>query len=68
MHNCGAGRGEAVINVAGETEAWISGASANVFGSGDSHLYAVCAWLSGRLCSFSHTSAGDGCLCRFRVD
>lgn len=68
MHNCGAGRGEAVINVAGETEARISGASANVFGSGDSHLYAVCAWLSGRLCSFSRTSAGDGCLCRFHVD
>ena len=41
MHNCGAGRGEAVINVAGETEARILGASANVFGSGVSHLYAV---------------------------
>lgn len=38
-HSCGASWGEAVINVAREMEAQILGASANVFNSGDSHLY-----------------------------
>lgn len=38
-HSCGARWGEAVINVARETEAQILGASANVFNSGDSRLY-----------------------------
>lgn len=41
MHSCGAGWGEAVINVARETEAQISGASTNVLSSGDSHLLAL---------------------------
>jgi len=38
MHSCGARWGEAVINVAGETEAQISEASPDVLSSGDSCL------------------------------
>lgn len=38
MHCCGVRWGEAVLNVAGETEAQISEASSNALGSGDSRL------------------------------
>lgn len=38
MHSCGVRWGEAVISVAGETEAQISEAPTNALHSGDSHL------------------------------
>lgn len=38
MHCCGVRWGEAVLNVAGETEAQISQVSTNALSSEDSHL------------------------------